>query len=68
MIYDDATKFESINYKTVIADDLKIMDMTAISMARENKLPLVIFDVNKPKTLFKILCGEKIGTRVIGSK
>ena len=33
-----------------------------------NKLPLVIFDVNKPKSLVKILCGEKIGTRVIGSK
>ena len=68
MIYDDATKFESVNYKTVIADDLKIMDMTAISMARENKLPLVIFDVNKPESLVKILCGEKIGTRVVGSK
>lgn len=65
MIYDDAKKFESINYKTVIADDLKIMDMTAIAMARENKLPLVIFDVNKPQSLAKILCGEKIGTRVV---
>lgn len=65
MIYDDAKKFESINYKTVIADDLKIMDMTAIAMARENKLPLVIFDVNKPRSLAKILCGEKIGTRVV---
>ncbi len=65
MIYDDAIKFESINYKTVITDDLKIMDMTAIAMARENKLPLVIFDVNKPQSLAKILCGEKIGTRVV---
>lgn len=65
MIYDDAKKFESINYKTVIADDLKIMDMTAIAMARENKLPLVIFDVNKPRSLAKILCGAKIGTRVV---
>ncbi|MBF88317.1 MAG: UMP kinase [Candidatus Marinimicrobia bacterium] len=65
MIYEDAKRFDSINYKTVIAEDLKIMDMTAVAMARENKLPIVIFDVNNRGNLVKILCGEKIGTSVL---
>ena len=65
MIYENAKRFDSINYKTVIAEDLKIMDMTAVAMARENKLPIVIFDVNNRGNLVKILCGEKIGTSVV---
>lgn len=61
---DDAKKFDSISYKEVIESDLKVMDMTAITMARENDLPIVVFDVNCPGNLRKILEGNNLGTTV----
>ena len=61
---DDAKKFNSISYKEVIESDLKVMDMTAITMARENDLPIVVFDVNCPGILRKILEGNNLGTTV----
>ena len=61
---DDAKKFDSISYKKVIESDLKVMDMTAITMARENDLPIVVFDVNCPGNLKKILEGNNLGTTV----
>ena len=61
---DDAKKFDSISYKEVIENDLKVMDMTAITMARENDLPIVVFDVNCPGNLRKILEGNNLGTTV----
>ena len=64
MKFDDAKKFDSISYKEVIENDLKVMDMTAIAMARENDLPIVVFDVNCPGNLKKILEGNNLGTTV----
>ena len=61
---DNAIKFDSISYKEVIESDLKVMDMTAITMARENDLPIVVFDVNCPGNLKKILEGNNLGTTV----
>ena len=61
---DDAKKFNSISYKEVIENDLQVMDMTAITMARENDLPIVVFDVNCPGNLKKILEGNNLGTTV----
>ena len=61
---DDAKKFDFISYKEVIENDLKVMDMTAITMARENDLPIVVFDVNCPGNLKKILEGNNLGTMV----
>jgi len=61
---DDAKKFDSISYKEVIESELKVMDMTAITMARENDLPIVVFDVNCPGNLKKILEGNNLGTTV----
>ena len=64
MKFDDAKKFNSISYKEVIENDLQVMDMTAITMARENDLPIVVFDVNCPGNLRKILEGNNLGTTV----
>ena len=64
MKFDNAKKFDSISYKEVIESDLKVMDMTAITMARENDLPIVVFDVNCPGNLRKILEGNNLGTTV----
>jgi uridylate kinase len=60
----DAVKYERITYIDVINQGLKIMDSTAITFCRDNKLPIVVFDVLKPGNIHRVLIGEHIGTRV----
>ena len=60
-----ATKFENISFKDVMSKGLKVMDMTAFTLSEENKLPIIIFDMNRKGNLMKILSGENIGTKVI---
>ena len=62
--YNDAVKFQTISYREVFNKDLQVMDMTAITMAKENKLPIIVYDVNHEGGLKKILSGKKIGTYV----
>lgn len=64
MKYNDAVKFQTISYREVFNKDLQVMDMTAITMAKENKLPIIVYDVNHEGGLKKILSGKKIGTYV----
>ena len=56
--------FKSISYTDILKKDLKIMDGPAISLCRDNKMPLIIFNLKKKKNLLKVLCGESIGTIV----
>ena len=60
----DAVKYERITYIDVINQGLKIMDSTAIAFCRDNKLPIVVFDVLKPGNIHRVLTGEQIGTLV----
>jgi uridylate kinase len=60
----DAVKFDEISFKDVMEKGLKIMDMTAFTLSEENKLPIIIFDMNKEDNLNKIVSGENIGTLV----
>lgn len=60
----DAVKFDEISFKDVINKGLKVMDMTAFTLSEENKLPIIIFDMNKKGNLEKLISGEKIGTVV----
>jgi len=60
----DAVKYDRITYIDVINQGLKIMDSTAITFCRDNKLPIVIFDVLKPGNIHRVLTGEQIGTLV----
>jgi uridylate kinase len=60
----DAVRYERISYIDVINQGLKIMDSTAITFCRDNKLPIVIFDVLKPGNIHRVLVGEQIGTTV----
>lgn len=60
----NATKFENITFKDVIEKGLKVMDMTAFTLSEENKLPIIVFDMNKKGNLLKLISGEKIGTVV----
>ena len=59
-----ATKFDEITFDEVYSRGLKIMDLTAFTLCKENKLPLMVFDMDTPGNLEKVLAGEKIGTLV----
>ena len=59
-----AIKFEEITYNEAYSKQLKVMDLTAFTMCSENNLPIIVFDMNKPGNLTKVISGEKIGTLV----
>jgi uridylate kinase len=59
-----ATKFDSISFENVLKMGLEVMDTTAFTLSQENKLPIVVFDMNKKGNLLKICQGENIGTVV----
>lgn len=62
----DAKKYTSLHYDEAIQKNLKVMDMTAFTLCKENKMPIVVFDMNTPGNLHKILQGEPIGSIVSG--
>ena len=60
----NAKKFETISFQDCISKNLKVMDMTAFTLCMENKLPIIVFDMNQPGNLMKIVQGEPVGTLV----
>jgi uridylate kinase len=60
----DAVKYETISFKDVYTKGLKVMDMTAITLSNENKLPIIVFDMNKRGNLLRVLEGKQVGTLV----
>jgi uridylate kinase len=60
-----AKKFDRISFEEVIERRLKVMDTTAFTMCRENNMPLIVFDMNKPGNLNRLIDGETIGTLVM---
>ena len=63
--FADAKKYEKVTYNEVLAKDLKVMDATAISLCRENKLPIIVFNSLVEGNLKKVIMGENIGTTVV---
>ena len=59
-----AVKFDRITFDEVLARRLKVMDQTAFTLCRENRLPIVVFDMDTPGNLGRVLAGEGIGTLV----
>ena len=62
--HPEAAFIESISYMQVLERQLKVMDMTAISLAMDNGLPLVVFNLKKSGNIRKVICGERIGTLI----
>ena len=60
----EAIKFDDISFEETIKKGLKIMDTTAFTLSKENKLPIIVFDINIKGNLIKVVSGKKIGTRV----
>jgi uridylate kinase len=64
MLNPDATKYDNISYLKVIAEGLKVMDATAISLCMDNKLPIVVFNLRTRGNLRRVIMGEPVGTTV----
>lgn len=62
----NAKKYETITFQECISQNLKVMDMTAFTLCMENNLPIIVFDMNNPGNLKRVICGEKVGTLVKG--
>ena len=60
----NAERYENISFGEVMQKGLNVMDMTAFTLCNENKLPIIVFDMNKPGNLQKVINGEKVGTLV----
>jgi uridylate kinase len=61
-----AVKYENITFQEVYDKNLNVMDMTAFTLCQENKLPIIVFDMNKPGNFMRIANGDSIGTLVKG--
>jgi uridylate kinase len=59
-----ATRYDEISFTDVIKRNLKVMDMTAFTLCQENKLPIIVFDMNQPGNLAQIVNGKSVGTLV----
>jgi len=59
-----ATKYDRINFTEVYEKGLNVMDLTAFTLCKENKLPIIVFDMNKPGNLGRLIAGEQVGTLV----
>lgn len=62
----DAKRYDRLDYTTVLSKQLRVMDATAISLCRENRLPILVFNLTAPGNIVRVLRGEPIGTLVKG--
>ena len=60
-----AIKFDKLSFDEVLKKGLKIMDTTAFTLSQENELPIIVFDMNTPGNLLRVVSGENIGTKVV---
>ena len=64
VIQRDAVKFEQITYMEILQLGLKVMDTTAVSLCKDNNLPMIIFNLNQPGNIRRVILGEKVGSLV----
>jgi uridylate kinase len=64
VITKDAVKFEQISYMEILRLGLKVMDTTAVSLCKDNNLPVIIFNMNRPGNILRVISGEKVGSLV----
>jgi uridylate kinase len=59
-----AVKYEKVRFVEALAKNLRVMDQTALALCRENKTPIIVFDISRPGNLRRVAVGEEVGTRV----
>jgi uridylate kinase len=62
--HDDAVKYETLKVKDILVDGLRVLDGTAAAMCIESGIPIIVFNLNDPKNIYRAVMGEKIGTKV----
>ena len=62
--FDDAVKYDRVTFMEVLTNDLKVMDSTAFSLCKDNNMPIIVFNLDEPDNMVKIVEGENIGTTV----
>lgn len=63
--HPDAVRFDTITYREVLRRDLKVMDSTSTALCHDNKMPIMVFDINHPGVFMKAIYGESVGTTVV---
>lgn len=64
--YNDAKKYDKLSYREILSNNLQVMDSSAVSLCQSNNMPLVVFGIDDPYNLVRVVKGEKIGTYVGG--
>ncbi|MEP7367354.1 MAG: UMP kinase [Acidobacteriota bacterium] len=64
--HSDAVMFQEVGYTEVLSKQLKVMDASAVAMCRDNKLPIVVFNLNTPGNIMRMAMGESVGTQIRG--
>jgi uridylate kinase len=64
--FTDARRFDQITYGDVLEKNLRVMDQTAVALCRENRLPVVVFNMGNKGNIRRLVCGEPTGTIIVG--
>jgi uridylate kinase len=64
VLVKDAVKYDEITYMEILHQGLKVMDLTAVSMCKDNNLPMIIFNMNQPGNIKRVVLGERVGSLV----
>ena len=64
VLFKDAVKYDEITYMEILKQGLKVMDLTAVSLCKDNNLPMIIFNMNQPGNIRRVAAGEKVGSLV----
>jgi uridylate kinase len=64
VLFKDAVKYDEITYMEILRQGLKVMDLTAVSLCKDNNLPMIIFNMNQPGNIRRVALGEKVGSLV----
>ena len=64
VLFKDAVKYDQITYMEILRQGLKVMDLTAVSLCKDNNLPMIIFNMNQPGNIRRVALGEKVGSLV----
>ena len=63
--YDDAVKYDKLTFNEILLKNLAVMDSTAASMCKDNNLPILVFDLNRPENIYDACMGKNVGTLVV---
>ena len=63
-IHKDSYRFDEIKYIDILNKKLKLLDSTSVSLCMDNNIPMIAFELKKPNNIVRVLCGEKIGTKI----